>query len=82
MDKQDCRKIIGERLRVFRESKKRSIYAVARKGNIRIDQAKAVEEGITNYTVDTFIGYIVGSDLNIYFEENDQKSGLKELLKE
>mgnify|MGYP004692095857 FL=1 len=71
--------MIGERLREFRESKKRSIYAVARKGNIRIDQAKAVEEGITNYTVDTFIGYIVGSDLNIYFEENDQ-SGLMELL--
>ena len=79
MDKLDCRKIIGERLREFRESKKRSIYAVARKGNIRIDQAKAVEEGITNYTVDTFIGYVVGSDLNIYFEENDQ-SGLMELL--
>lgn len=71
--------MIGERLREFRESKKRSIYAVARKGNIRIDQAKAVEEGITNYTVDTFIGYVVGSDLNIYFEENDQ-SGLMELL--
>ena len=84
MNKQDYREVVGARLKDFRESRKLSRYAVAQKGKIRIEQVKAVEEGITNYTIDVFIGYVVGSDLYMYFAEKDPKRveyDLEDLIK-
>lgn len=82
MDKQSYREVLGEALRAFRESKKLSRYAVAQKGQIRIEQVKAVEDGLTNYTIDVFLGYICGADLYMYFAEKDQKEefDFKEML--
>jgi len=62
MEKQNYREALGQRLQEFRESRNLSRYAVAQKGQIRIEQVKAVEEGITNYTIDVFLGYFAEKD--------------------
>lgn len=81
MDKQNYREVLGQRLQDFRESRNMSRYAVAQKGKIRVEQVKAVEEGVTNYTIDVFLGYIAGSDLYMYFAEKDKEGlDLKEML--
>lgn len=72
MNLQSYREVLGQRLQDFRESRGKSRYAIAQKGGIRIEQVKAVEEGVTSYTVDALLGYIVGSDLHIYFEEKSE----------
>ena len=71
MNKESYRKVLGERLRAFREKRGLSAYRIAQKGNIRIDQVNAVELGEKNYTIDAFLGYISGSDLYMYFSEKD-----------
>lgn len=63
------REVIGERLKAFRESRGVSLYKLAKLGGISIGQAKAVESGSSNYTIDVFIGYIIGSDLYMFFSE-------------
>ena len=70
-NKESYRKVLGERLRTFREERDISAYRVAQKGDIRIDQVNAVELGEKNYTIDAFLGYISGSDLYMYFAEKD-----------
>lgn len=70
-DKQNYRKVIGERLRNFREEQGISAYRIAKEGNIRIDQVNSVELGEKNYTIDAFIGYIVGSGLYKRFTEKE-----------
>ena len=59
------------------------MYAVAQRGGIRIDQVKAIEEGVTNYTIDVFLGYITGSDLYMYFSIKENTTAMpdfKELI--
>lgn len=72
MDKRTYREVLGERLRTFREDRGLSVYKVAQNGGIRIDQVKAIESGETNYTIDAFLGYILGNDLYIYFSEKSE----------
>lgn len=71
MDKKNYREVLGERLRAFREERGLSAYRVAQKGKIQIGQVNAVESGSTNYTIDIFLGYILGCDLYMYFAEKD-----------
>lgn len=80
MSNSSYREVLGQRLQDFRESRNLSRYAVAQKGKIRIEQVKAVEEGLTNYTIDVFLGYIAGSDLYMYFAEKDTENNLKDLI--
>lgn len=80
MNNSSYREVLGQRLQEFRESRNMSRYAVAQKGKIRIEQVKAVEEGLTNYTIDVFLGYIAGSDLYMYFAEKDSENNLKDLI--
>lgn len=72
MDQRSYREVAGKRLRAFREERGISIYKLAQKGGIRISQVQAVESGDTNYTIDSFLGYIAGSDLYIYFAEKSE----------
>lgn len=72
MDKRTYREVLGERLRTFREDRGLTVYKVAQNGGIRIDQVKAIESGETNYTIDAFLGYILGNDLYIYFSEKSE----------
>lgn len=71
MENKSIKEALGKQLRAFRENKGISVYRIAKKGNIRIDQVKAIEEGEKNYTIDAFLGYIAGSDLYIFFSEKD-----------
>lgn len=80
MSKNSYREVLGQRLQEFRESRNLSRYAVAQKGQIRIEQVKAVEEGASNYTIDVFLGYITGSDLYMYFAEKNSENNIKELI--
>lgn len=80
MNNSSYREVLGQRLQEFRESRNMSRYAVAQKGKIRIEQVKAVEEGLTNYTIDVFLGYIAGSNLYMYFAEKDSENNLKDLI--
>lgn len=73
MEKQSYREVLGQRLKEFRLSRSLSMYAVAQKGGIRTEQVKAIEEGNSNYTIDIFLGYIVGADLFMYFAEKDSE---------
>lgn len=53
---------------------------MAQNGGIRIDQVRAIESGETNYTIDAFLGYAAGNDLNIYItkkSEDQEKMPLK-----
>jgi transcriptional regulator with XRE-family HTH domain len=68
------REVLGERLRAFREDRGLSAYKVAQKGNLRIEQVKAVESGETNYTIDIFFKYIYGCDLYMYFAEKNEST--------
>ena len=72
MERKSYREAIGERLKEFRESRGLSLYRVAQNGGIRIDQVKAVEHGDQNYTIDAFLGYIIGCDLYMYFSEKSE----------
>lgn len=72
MDKRAYREVMGQRLREFREERGLSAYRVAQVGGIRIDQVKAVERGDQNYTIDAFLGYIIGCDLYMYFSEKSE----------
>ena len=69
--KQSYREVLGERLKAFRISRGLTAYAVARDGDISITQVKHVEEALTNYTIETFLGYISGSGLYMYFAEKE-----------
>lgn len=80
MSKNSYREVLGQRLQEFRESRNLSRYAVAQKGQIRIEQVKAVEEGASNYTIDVFLGYITGSDLYMYFAEKNSENNIQELI--
>lgn len=72
MDKKAYREVLGQRLKAFREERGLTVYKVAQDGGIRIDQVKAIESGETNYTIDAFLEYIVGSDLYMYFAEKSE----------
>ena len=80
MDKSSYREVMGQKLQEFRESRNLSRYAVAQKGKIRVEQVKAGEEGLTNYTIDVFLGYIAGSDLYMYFAEKYNENNFKDLI--
>lgn len=69
MDKMNYRKVIGLRLKEFRKERGLTAYKIAQNGGIRIDQVKSIECGEMNYTIDTFLGYIVGCNLYMYFAE-------------
>ena len=70
--KKAYREVMGQQLKTFREERGLSAYKVAQNGGIRIDQVKAIEVGETNYTIDAFLGYIIGSDLYMYFAEKSK----------
>lgn len=72
IDKKNYREVLGERLRAFREERGLTAYRVAQNGGIRVDQVQAIERGETNYTIDAFLGYILGNDLYIYFAEKSE----------
>lgn len=63
---------MGQKLREFRESRGLTAYRVAKNGGIRIDQVASVEAGETNYTIDVFLGYVIGCDLYLYFSEKGE----------
>jgi hypothetical protein len=67
------REVLGERLKDFRESRGITLYRVAKDGGITINSAKAVEAGETAYTIDTFLGYIAGSRLYMYFADKENQ---------
>lgn len=73
-NKGSYRKVLGEKLKEFRQSMGLSAYKVAQMGKIRIDQVVSIESGDKNYTIDAFLGYISGCNLYMYFaeKENDQ----------
>jgi transcriptional regulator with XRE-family HTH domain len=75
MNKRYLREVIGERLKEFRGSRGLSLYYVAKHGEIRFDQAKEVELGDQNYTIDVFLGYIKGCGLYMYFAEKTSADG-------
>lgn len=57
------REVLGHQLRAFRLDRGLTAYAVARDGGITIGQVNTVEEGVKNYTIETFLGYLSGSGL-------------------
>lgn len=76
MDKKNYREVLGERLRAFREERGLTAYKVALKGKIQIGQVNAIESGMSNYTIDIFLGYISGCDLYMYFAEKDNTNDM------
>ena len=72
MDKKVYREVIGERLKEFREDRGMTEEEVARVGGITVEKVMEIEDGNRNYSMDDFIGYIVGSDLYMYFAEKTE----------
>ena len=71
-ERKSYRVVMGQKLREFRESRGLTAYRVAKNGGIRIDQVASVEAGETNYTIDVFLGYVIGCDLYLYFGEKGE----------
>jgi len=68
------RQVLGEKLREFRESRGLTVYAVAKNGGLEWSQVHSLERGDKNYTIDTFLGYIHGCDLYMFFGEKSNTS--------
>lgn len=67
MDKRSYRMSLGKTLKDIRKEKGLSAYKVSKNCGISIAQVKVIEDGETNYTIDTFFGYIAGVDMQISF---------------
>lgn len=63
--KQSYRKALGSKLKAFRLNRNLTAYAVAKKGCINISQVRYVEEGSSNYTIDTLSGYLHGCNITL-----------------
>lgn len=70
------RKVLGQRLKDFRESRGITLYAVAKKGNIRHDQASGVETGARNYSIEAFLGYLRGCGLRMTLQESSDNNDM------
>ena len=68
MNIENYRQVIGEKLKEMRERRNQSVESAAIKGHMDADDVIAVESG-SEVSLDTFIRYIVGNDLCIYFAE-------------
>lgn len=89
LNKKSYRETIGEQLKMFRELRGITKYRVAKNGGIYISQVTEVEKGEMNYTIDVFIGYIIGCGLYMYFasknsdnNKHDFKEMIEKLIKE
>jgi transcriptional regulator with XRE-family HTH domain len=71
-NKQLEKKVLGERLKAFREEKGLTAYKVALMGGLHPGQVKAVESGQANYTIDIFMSYLHGCGLHMFFFEKDE----------
>lgn len=71
-ERKSYRVVMGQKLREFRESRGLTAYRVAKNGGIRIDQVASVEAGETNYTIDVFLGYVIGCELYLFFGEKGE----------
>lgn len=60
---QTHREVIGQKLKEIREEKGKSIYSL----KMRYETVKAIEEGSSSYTIDSFIEYIIAIDCYIFF---------------
>lgn len=67
------RKFLGERLAEFNRSRGINRYTLHKKTGISERAIIDIEEGNTNYTIDTLLKYIIASDLYIFFGEKDKK---------
>ena len=67
MDNKHDRITLGKTLKAIRKEKGLSAYKVSKNCSISIAHVKVIEDGETNYTIDTFFGYIAGVDMQISF---------------
>jgi transcriptional regulator with XRE-family HTH domain len=69
----EARKKIGEYLSEVREEKGISYYAIQKQTGLRYEQAKAIESGSDNYTIESLLKMAVSLDLYIFFAPRDGK---------
>lgn len=67
------KKFIGEKLAEFNRSRNISRYDIHLKSGISQRAIIDIEEGNTNYTIDTLIRYLIASDLYLFFGEKDKR---------
>jgi transcriptional regulator with XRE-family HTH domain len=67
------RKKIGEQLQKIRTEKNLSKYMVAKRGNTQLNNITAIEKGQTNYTIDSFLAYLKGCNIEVDFKEAETK---------
>lgn len=72
MDAKAYREVLGKRLRTLREDRGITVDQVAQLGNLPVDLVEKIENGTTDYTIDAFLSYIVGSDLYMFFSEKSE----------
>ena len=71
--KQKEREALGNTLRAFREDSNLSKYKVAQDGKIREDQVTFIELGERNYTIDAFLGYLRGCNIEVTFTKKEEE---------
>lgn len=76
---EQIRKSIGKVLKNHREKSGISIWKVAQASDTHTDNIKAVEEGETNYTINSLIKYLCGCDVQLHFESKNQKTELEKV---
>jgi transcriptional regulator with XRE-family HTH domain len=65
------REKIGEYLSEVREESGVSYYAIQKQTGLRYEQAKAIESGSENYTIDSLLKMAVSLDLYVFFAPRD-----------
>ena len=69
---ENYRKFIGEKLSEFNRSRKITRAELHRRSEISQQTIIDIEQGNTSYTIDTFIKYIIASELYIFFGTKDK----------
>ena len=64
------RKQLGAILSDIRTRKNISLYKISKGGEITITQARSIEDGDRNYTIDALLAYLRGIEAELTIQEN------------
>lgn len=71
---EELAKMQGERLKKFRKDRKISKYVIKKATGLTGQQIDAIENGTSEYTHKSFLKYIYGSNLYMFFGEKNNEN--------
>jgi transcriptional regulator with XRE-family HTH domain len=71
------REVLGEYLSGIRKEKGISMYRIMKDECMRLEQVKAIESGLTSYTIDSFLKYTRSIGVYMFFGDKSGKDDTK-----